>query len=293
MTLTALLPQITSEITLEGGGFTIDGDGQYRIFNVGSGGDLTVNNVALINGLTTAVPFQDGGAGIISYGKLTVKSTLFKGNSSHRQGGAIRVNRGGSLEVINSTFTDNTSPKGSAVYTIGTSTKITNSTIAYNHGAYGYDLRAIHTNNDVPVSIELYNNIIVGHTAGSGCSIQFPDGRRPDSAYNINNYSDSEWCYPALDPEDGPINLGELTGSPGYFPLLAGSAALGAGDPDHCPATDQAGKVRPNPSSENCDLGAAESSAIAGTLTPTQTITATVQTPTDTATPTATASANP
>ena len=79
VTLTALLPQITSEITLEGGGFTIDGDGQYRIFNVGSGGDFTVNNAALINGLTTAVPFQDGGAGIITYGKLTVKSTILQG----------------------------------------------------------------------------------------------------------------------------------------------------------------------------------------------------------------------
>ena len=260
VTLTAALPQITSTITLEGAGYTIDGDGKFRIFYVTSTGDFTVNNVALINGLTTAVPFQDGGAGIITYGKLVVTNTLFKGHSTHRQGGAIRVNRGGTLEVVNSTFTDNTATKGSAVYTVGTSAKITNSTIAYNHSAFFYDLEALHTNKDISATMELYNNIIVGHGNGSGCDVRYPDGRRSDSAYNIKTYSDSPRCHPALSPADGPINLGPLTGSPGYFPLLAGSVGLGAGDPAHCPATDQVGNARPNPSNENCDIGAAESS---------------------------------
>ena len=46
ITLTKPLPPITGTITIEGGGHTISGDGQFRIFDV-SGGNLTVKNVTL------------------------------------------------------------------------------------------------------------------------------------------------------------------------------------------------------------------------------------------------------
>ncbi len=51
--------------------------------------------------------------------------------------------------------------------------------------------------------------------------------------------------------------VGDLTGSPGYFPLLDGSPALDAADPEHCLPTDQLGAARPL--GDVCDIGAIES----------------------------------
>ena len=231
-----------------------------------------MNNVGLINGLTWRP--QDGGAGIINFGVLTVKNSLFTGNLSHRQGGGIRVNYTGSAEIINSTFYNNQASKGGAVYSVGSLVKITNSTIANNHTVHPHSIRALMTSPDYSfrAKIELYNNIIVGNSGTvAGCWIRFPDSLTTDSPYNVNNYSDTDRCYAALGPDNGPINLGALTGSPGYLPLLGGSAALGAGASAYCPATDQLGNTRPNPSGSNCDLGAVEAGANPPTLTPTAT----------------------
>ena len=46
ITLTASLPEITSEIIIEGAGYDIDGNDQYQIFRI-AGGNLTVNNITL------------------------------------------------------------------------------------------------------------------------------------------------------------------------------------------------------------------------------------------------------
>ncbi len=56
ITLTEALPPITDTITIEGGGHTISGDGQFRIFDV-SGGNLTLKDVTLAKASapTTAV----------------------------------------------------------------------------------------------------------------------------------------------------------------------------------------------------------------------------------------------
>ena len=65
-------------------------------------------------------------------------------------------------------------------------------------------------------------------------------------------------CPRTYSPADGALNLGALTGSPAYFPLLAGSLAIDAGHPDYCPPTDQAGNPRPFPTGGACDIGAFE-----------------------------------
>ena len=49
ITLAAELPQITTDITIEGASYKIDGNGEYRIFHV-IGGDLTINNITLTGG---------------------------------------------------------------------------------------------------------------------------------------------------------------------------------------------------------------------------------------------------
>ena len=49
ITLAADLPRITSEITIEGADYDIDGNGQRVIFWI-AGGNLTVNNITLTGG---------------------------------------------------------------------------------------------------------------------------------------------------------------------------------------------------------------------------------------------------
>ena len=65
-----------------------------------------------------------------------------------------------------------------------------------------------------------------------------------------------------------PLNLGTLTGSPAYYPLLHGSGALAAGSGMFCPAIDQLGNARPNPPGSRCDIGAFEANASPPTATP-------------------------
>ena len=73
------------------------------------------------------------------------------------------------------------------------------------------------------------------------------------------------------------------------FRCRIGSIALNAGDPAHCPRSDQLGNARPNPSGANCDLGAIESNSLSATETATPTATLTLTTVANpTATPTAT-----
>ncbi|MDG4549106.1 MAG: IPTL-CTERM sorting domain-containing protein, partial [Candidatus Contendobacter sp.] len=61
---------------------------------------------------------------------------------------------------------------------------------------------------------------------------------------------------PYADPQLGPLaNYGGLTQT---LALLAGSPAINAGTNSGCPATDQRGVTRPQPSGGACDLGAYE-----------------------------------
>ena len=92
ITLTGELPRILSAITIEGGGHSISGDEQFRIFYVDMGGALTLQNVHLTGALAhneVSFTFVDG---------VTGRS---------KSGGAILVNRGSRLELVNSRFTDN------------------------------------------------------------------------------------------------------------------------------------------------------------------------------------------
>ena len=91
ITLEGELPRVLSELTIDGAGFTISGDGQFRILYV-DGGALTLQNIHLTAGLAhneVSFTFVDG---------VTGRS---------KSGGAMIANRGSRLELINSRFTNN------------------------------------------------------------------------------------------------------------------------------------------------------------------------------------------
>ncbi len=125
--LTSALPPITSTIVVEGADYAIDGGDSVRIFNVGSSGDLTVNQATLQNGYSAT----DGG-GIQNNGTLTVSNSTFSGNDD-RSGGGI-YNGSGTVTVTNSTFSGNTAlNSGGGIYNLSGTVTVTNSTLSGNY----------------------------------------------------------------------------------------------------------------------------------------------------------------
>ena len=176
ITLTEPLPPITGTITIEGGGHTISGAGQYRIFDV-DGGQLTLRNLTLEKGKATegsggftyiinnenvlmdagGALRLDGGAQVLIEnttvggnsadaggaiallsGKLSVKRSSFTGNtSSEYDGGAIFM-RQGEVTITKSSFVDNSAAwSGGALGAQSGSISVANSTFQDNVGALG------------------------------------------------------------------------------------------------------------------------------------------------------------
>ena len=93
ITLTGELPRVLTDITIDGAGYTISGDDEFRIFYVDMGGSLTLQNIHLTEG----------------WSHRTVSFISVWGSTDYSEsGGAIIVNRGSRLELVNSRFTDNT-----------------------------------------------------------------------------------------------------------------------------------------------------------------------------------------
>ena len=93
ITLTGELPRVLTDITIDGAGYTISGDDEFRIFYVDMGGSLTLQNIHLTEG----------------WSHSTVSFISAWGSTDYSEsGGAIIVNRGSRLELVNSRFTDNT-----------------------------------------------------------------------------------------------------------------------------------------------------------------------------------------
>lgn len=122
ITLDAELPQITSDITIEGGGFTISGDNSFRIFYV-VGGKLAIRELTLTEGRA-----ESGGA-VKSEGVLNVSGSSFSNNAAE-YGGAIISN--GALSIIDSTFINNQAEWIGGAIKSHDALNITGSSFAYN-----------------------------------------------------------------------------------------------------------------------------------------------------------------
>ena len=111
ITLVQALPFITSEITIEGADYDIDGNDQHNIFWI-KGGNLTVNDITLTGGragnyggainaedgsvlTVTNSRLEDNHAGLLggaiatSNSNVVISSSVFVGNSSGSLGGAL------------------------------------------------------------------------------------------------------------------------------------------------------------------------------------------------------------
>ena len=112
------LPSIRSDITIQGGGAEISGDGRYRIFVIERGASLSLVNMTIRDGWApddgSLNLVGDGGA-ILNEGSLSMRDCTARNNTSGEDGGAIR--NLGSLEIVNGSFIDNAARRqGGAIY---------------------------------------------------------------------------------------------------------------------------------------------------------------------------------
>ena len=285
LTLSAKLPPITSEITLEGNGYTISAKNQFQIFDV-DGGKLTIKDVTLSQGsgsrggairlhngaqVTAAnVDFRDndaGWGGAISTesatDKLVVENSSFSRNNAGNEGGAIATD-GGVVDVNGSVFRDNRAvDEGGAVAILRGQVAIANSTLSSNEAKKGGGIYAKGGETTL-THLTLMDNA-ASRIIGAGIyreagtlhlrnSIIAGSGSGDDCSggldQNRGNFSQDGTCSTWA---GGDPLLADLAGSPAHYPLLDASPAHGAGDPASCLATDQLGKAR-----THCDIGAIE-----------------------------------
>jgi hypothetical protein len=130
VTLASTLPIITDAagLTIDGGGgITVSGNNAVQIFMVGEGADLTLRNLIISDGAAVqgSAIFNEGGT-------LEVSNSTISDNHADDYGGGIFNAPGGTVEVINSTISDNTAADiGGGIRSFGT-LKVINSTISGN-----------------------------------------------------------------------------------------------------------------------------------------------------------------
>lgn len=267
ITLGATLPQIDSNMTIDGSGqtITISGNDLYRVFYVHDG-TFILNALTIVHGLgdsgggaianfgltrVSNCTFSDNQAGafggaIETFTFVSVKNSTFTNNFSGNTGGAIGCN--GSMDISNSTFTNNGAVFGGAM-ALECSSNVTNSTISGNYGSLGGGILA-------DIDVDIYNTIVTNNTNGD---CYYVPGTFTADSFNLD--SDGT-CDNAT--TTASINLGALADNGGLtktMALLSGSAALDAGDDTVCANApvnnlDQRGVARPQ--GAHCDTGAFE-----------------------------------
>jgi CSLREA domain-containing protein len=288
------LPVIVStatagKLTIEGSGFTISRSSagatpDFRIFEVASGADLTLDNVTISNGsaahtfsggglqnngtlnllnstITDNYSYDAGGPGIYntSGSTMSVTNSTFSGNhmisGSYGGGGILNY---GTLSVADSTFSNNVAASGGGISN-GSVLTVTNSTFDNNSGFGSLEnYGTLHITNSTisgqlgiasdfaSATATLYNTIV--DTTSSACLISF--GAISADAHNI---ASDNTCDSATLKSSAQINLGSLANNGGAtqtMALGAGSAAIDAGDATTCSASpvnnlDQRGVTRP------------------------------------------------
>ena len=106
------LPDIKSDITIDGEGYGIDGDNDHAHFTVRSRGQLILRDVALVNG------YRANGGSIYNQGFLRiVRDVLFIGNKAGWDGGAIY--NSGDMNISEALFVANEADWGGAIMNKG------------------------------------------------------------------------------------------------------------------------------------------------------------------------------
>jgi len=137
------LPIIESDITIEGGDFTIEralNAPAFRLFKVAENGTLTLKDLTAQNG--TPGTGRSGGA-IINRGTVNLMNSTVSNNSASH-GGGIRTKPSSSLTVTNSSVSDNVAIAGGGIHAVLADVALTNSTLSGNDAATGFGGGAVY-----------------------------------------------------------------------------------------------------------------------------------------------------
>ena len=207
ITLNASLPNISSEITIEGGGVTISGNERFQFFSIEESGALAINNLSLADGGRTADGDNFAASAIWNLGHVTITNSVFRNNSAG-EGGAIRNFSEASITITNSTFVGNSATYGGAISNSGEAI-ITHSTFVGNSAGEGGAI----FNWDNYASITIDNSTFSGNsTEWSGGAVTNMDLGDFASSVTVTN---STFSGNATEGYGGAINNGSGTGLAG------------------------------------------------------------------------------
>lgn len=158
--LTIGTDDVISEVTVNGNGSTVQPDSGvagFRLFTVQAGGNLTINNTTVANGVSENADRNFGG-GVRSYdGQLQINDSTFTGHL----GGAILFTR--STGGVNNTVVDNNTGYGSAAQYYGGGISIANSTVSISNSTI--------SNNSTDSGLAGGGGLYVTNYGGSNVSI--------------------------------------------------------------------------------------------------------------------------
>ena len=104
-------PKITSDMTVDGKGYTIHGNNRFRIFYIEAGNTVAIHNLTMTRSMARykghLIMEEDDafGGAIYNEGTLTISDSSFIHNVADEYGGAIHNE--GTLTISNSSFIDN------------------------------------------------------------------------------------------------------------------------------------------------------------------------------------------
>jgi len=273
ITLDKPLPQITSDITIEGNGYTLSGDGRFRIFDV-MAGKLTINNLTLADGDASARYTEYGGAirlrgaaqvvindstfrnnkaqfgGAISIEdkttRLIINRSGFVGNRAVFDGGALYAFNSGVITIENSSFVRNFSQRGDGTGGAisaqeALSVDISNSTFIRNVAAVGGAIYGGIRSSYIPSRLSLaLTHVTMLNNAGYGTGIYIEKNNQ--GAIRMRNSvivgrGDAVHCH------------GRLAQNAGNFIADGTCSPQLSGDPMLEEATDSQAYVSPMPGS--------------------------------------------
>jgi hypothetical protein len=296
---------VDKSVTINGAGadvLAVDGNATNSAFEIGVGETVTISSLAIRNGHGSfGGAITNGGAAV-----LTIVSSTLTGNTGGI-GGAIF--NPGTLNIINSTVSDNSANEGSGVYSTGASITVSNSTFSGNTAAAGGGIvnhgalqitNCTFSNNSAGLgacvlntgTFEIGNSILNAGQLGSNIS-NGAGGTVTSLGYNLSSDDGSGYLNGPGDQINTDPLLGPLQDNGGptlTHALLPLSPAVDAGDPAFTPppSFDQRGPGFDRVVNGRIDIGSFEVQGPATTPTPSPSAT-----PRPTSTPTATATATP
>ena len=245
--------EISRNLTLDGKGqqVTLDGGNRVRVLLVDSGVSFTLNALAIAHGFVS--DFGSGGGLIDSGGTVNISNSTFANNSATFGGGLY--NESGTVNISNSTFANNSAGSnlggdgGGLLNYLGT-VSISNSTFANNSATFTYGGGLY----NVGGTVKLGGSIMANNTGGN-CS-----GGTSDQGYNLSSDSSCGFTGTGSLQNTNPKLASALASNGGPMQTLAlldGSPAINHIPASVCSVTsDQRGVNRPQ--GPACDIGAFE-----------------------------------